>query len=172
MKSRKRTQTDYRKRLKMLKSGLPRIVVRKTSSMVIGQVINYSEKGDLTVASAYGRDLKKYGWEFSMKSIPAAYLIGFLLATKSSAKEAILDKGIRTLKKDSFIYYFLRGAKDGGMDVHADELPISEERLYGSHISDYYDKRVGNQFSATNEKVKNIKEEINKVTENIKKDGK
>ncbi|MCL5009382.1 MAG: 50S ribosomal protein L18 [Candidatus Parvarchaeota archaeon] len=172
MIQRKRKQTEYRKRLSMLKSGLPRIVVRKTRNVVIGQIIEYRETGDITTGSAYGSDLKKYGWEFSLKNIPAAYLTGFLLAKKSGAKEAILDKGSRTLKKDSFVYYLLKGAKDGGMNVHADELPISEERLYGSHISSYYDKRTGNQFSSTNEKVKNIKEEINRVMERIKQDGK
>jgi large subunit ribosomal protein L18 len=172
MKSQKRKQTDYKKRIKMLKSGLPRLVVRKTRSMVIGQMVSYKDNGDTTIGSAYGRDLKKYGWEFSMKNTPAAYLTGFLLAQKSGVKEAILDKGSRTLKKDSFIYYFLKGAKDGGVDVHADDFPISDERLFGSHISAYYNNRVGNQFSSTNEKVKNIKEEINRVIENIKQNGK
>ncbi len=172
MISQKRKQTNYAKRLKMLKSGLPRIAVRKTGSTIIAQVIAYKEEGDVTLAAAYGRDLKKYGWGFSAKNTPAAYLTGFLLAKNSAAKEVILDKGSRTLKKDSFIYYLLKGAKDGGMDVHTDELPISDERLYGLHIAAYYDKRIGSQFSKTDEKVKNIKEEVNKVIGNISKNVK
>lgn len=166
MKSDNRT-TNYRKRLKMLKSGLPRLVVRKTDSTIIGQVILYFENGDKTVASAYGRDLVSYGWTLGTKNIPAAYLTGFLLAKRSASKEAILDKGNRTLKKDSFIYYFLKGAQDGGMNTHAGELPITDDRLYGAHIANHYEKRSGNQFLSTNEKVKNIREEISKVIEKI-----
>lgn len=171
MKSNNRT-TNYRKRLELLKSGLPRLVVRKTGHMVIGQIIEYSDNGDKTIASAYGKDLLEYGWALSMKNIPAAYLIGFLLAKRSKAKEAILDKGNKTLKKDSFIYYFVKGAQDGGLNTHAGELPISEDRLYGAHIAGHYEKREGNQFKSLGEKVKNIREEINKVIEKINQNGK
>lgn len=164
-------RTNYRTRLKLLKSGLARLVVRKTNKNIISQVIVSSDNGDKTVASAYGKDLQKYGWTFSHKNIPAAYLTGFLLATRSKVKEAILDKGNRSLKKDSFIYYFLKGAQDGGIDAHAKELPISEERLYGVHIAGHYEKRSGNQFRSTNEKIKNLKEEINSVIKNIKQNG-
>ncbi len=171
MKVERNRSTNYRKRLKLLKSGLPRLVVRKTDSTVMGQIIQYSEDGDKTLVTIYGRDLKKYGWAFSPKNIPASYLTGFLLAKKSSAKEAILDKGNRTLKKDSFIYYFLKGAQDGGLDTHAGELPISEERLYGAHIAKHYENKKGNQFHLVGEKVKSMREEINKVIDNIKQHG-
>jgi large subunit ribosomal protein L18 len=165
-------RTNYRKRLKLLKSGLPRLVVRKTDSNIISQIISYSEGGDKTLVSAYGSDLQKYGWKMSSKNIPAAYLTGFLLAKKSNVKEAILDKGNRTLKKDSFIYYFLKGAQDGGINTHAGELPISEDRLYGSHIAGHYEKKTGNQFKIVGENVKNIREEVNKVVGKIQQNGK
>ncbi len=171
MRLERKGSTNYRKRLKLLKSGLPRLVVRKTDSTVIGQIIEYVQNGDKTLTTIYGRDLKKYGWTFSAKNIPASYLTGFLLAKKSSVKEAILDKGSRTLKKDSFIYYFLRGAQDGGLNLHAGELPISEERLYGSHIAKHYENKNGNQFHLVGEKVKSMREEVTKVIDNIKQHG-
>ncbi len=171
MRLQQKGNTDYRKRLKLLKSGLPRVVVRKTDSTIIGQVVEYAEAGDKTLVTVYGRELKKYGWAFSPKNIPASYLTGFLLARKSSAKEAILDKGGRTLKKDSFIYYFLKGAQDGGLNLHAGELPISEDRLYGSHIAKHYENKKGNQFHLVGEKVKGMREEVNKVIDNIKQHG-
>ncbi|MCL5101710.1 MAG: 50S ribosomal protein L18 [Candidatus Parvarchaeota archaeon] len=165
-------ETNYRKRLALLKSGLPRLVVRKTNSMITGQIIEYGENGDKTTASVYSKDLSKYGWALGVKNIPAAYLTGFLLAKKAKSKEAILDKGNRTLKKDSFIYYFVKGAQDGGINTHAGELPISEDRLYGLHIVNHYEKKTGNQFKSLGEKVKNIREEINKVLEKIAQNGK
>jgi large subunit ribosomal protein L18 len=171
MKSNK-TKTNYKKRLALLKSRLPRLVVRKTNSRIISQLIEYSENGDKTLSSAYGTDLKKYGWNFSSKNIPAAYLTGFLLGTKTSQKEAILDKGERTLKKDSFVYYFVKGALDGGLKVHAGELPISSDIMYGIHIAKHYETKKGNQFHSVGDKIKGIREEINKVVDNIKQHGK
>ena len=90
------------------------------------------------------------------------------LAKKSNIKEVILDKGNRTLKENSFIYYVLKGLSDFGVDVHSDNIKIDEKRLYGEHISGYYPDRKGNQFSAAGEKIKNIREDFNKTLENIK----
>ncbi len=72
----------------------------------------------------------------------------------------ILDKGNRTLKENSFIYYVLKGLSDFGVNVHSDNIKIDEKRLYGEHISGYYPDRKGNQFSAVGEKIKNIREDI------------
>ena len=166
MKNRKRT--NYRKRLELLKSGIPRLVVRKTDNSVIAHVVEFGESGDKTIAMVRGTDLKKFGWELSSKNSPASYLVGYLLGKKSNIKEVILDKGNRTLKENSFIYYVLKGLSDFGVNVHSDNIKIDEKRLYGEHISGYYPDRKGNQFSAAGEKIKNIREDFNKTLENIK----
>ncbi len=77
MKNRKRT--NYRKRLELLKSGIPRLVVRKTDNSVIAHVVEFGESGDKTIAMVRGTDLKKFGWELSSKNSPASYLVGYLL---------------------------------------------------------------------------------------------
>ena len=50
-------KTDYRKRLELLKAKKPRLVVRKSPSNVIVQVIKFKEKGDETIASACSKEL-------------------------------------------------------------------------------------------------------------------
>ena len=101
--------------------------------------------------------------DFSSKNSSASYLIGYLLGKKSNVKEAILDKGNRTLKENSFMYYVMKGMHDFGVNVHSDDIKIDEKRLYGEHISSYYNNRNGNQFSAVGDKIKNIREEFNKT---------
>ncbi len=163
----RKSNTNYRTRLKLLKSGLPRLVIRKTNNIIMGQIIEYKNDGDATLDSVYGPELKKYGWLFSTKNTPASYLLGFLLSKKSKCKEAVVDKGQTTLKKDSFVYYFMKGAQDGGIDLHSSELPISEDRMFGKHISGYVNTS-GKQFSKIGAKTKDIKDDFNKVLENIK----
>jgi large subunit ribosomal protein L18 len=164
----KAKRTNYRKRLDLLKSGLPRLVVRKTDSAVIAHIVEFNQAGDKTIAMSRGTDLKKFGWTFSGKNSSAAYLVGYLLGKRANVKEAILDKGNRTLKQNSFIYYVMKGLNDFGVDVHSDDIKIDEKRLYGEHISSYYADRKGNQFSLVGEKIKNIREDFNKTLENIK----
>ncbi len=164
--------TNYRTRLKLLKSSLPRLVVRKTDNQIISQIVEYAASGDRTLASVHSTELKKYGWPFNPKNIPSAYLSGVLLAKKSSVKEAVLDKGSHVLKKDSFIYYVVRGAQDGGLDLHATELPVSENRMFGEHIANYFGTGKGSQFSAIGDKVKNIRKEMENVIEKLGEHGK
>lgn len=166
-------EVNYRKRLKLLKSNLPRFVVRKTDSRIIIQIIEYGPGGDKTLASVYSDELRKFGWELGIKNIPAAYLSGLLIGKKSSAREAILDSGSRTLKKDSFIYFAVRGAQEAGLNLHAGELPLDNERIFGAHISSYAASSKEKQFSRiTSEKAKNIKEYVNKSIEKINAYGK
>lgn len=166
-------RTNYRARLGMLKSKLPRLVVRKTNSMIIGQIVEYEKGGDKTLSAVYSKELRAYGWNFGLKNSPAAYLAGFLLGKKSSAKEAILDKGSSTLKKDSFIYYFMKGASDAGIDVHTKEFDITEDRLFGKHIMEYASKgTTGNQFSSVGKAINNMKDEFDTVLKKLNEYGK
>ena len=166
-------KVNYRKRLKLLKSNLPRFVVRKTSSRIIIQIVEYSPEGDKTISSVCSDELSDFGWELGIKNIPAAYLSGLLIGKKSPKKEAILDSGSRTLKKDSFIYYAVKGAQEAGMNLHASELPVSQERMFGQHIAEYASSKEGNQFSKIGvDKVRNIKEYMDKSIEKINAYGK
>jgi len=71
-KRRRTKKTDYKARLALLKSGFPRLVVRKTNRYVIAQIVRSKEAQDAIVCSANSKELLKYGWPFSLKSIPAS----------------------------------------------------------------------------------------------------
>ena len=76
-------QTDYHRRLKLLRSGTPRAVVRITNTQVICQLVSYQEDGDQIISAADGKSLRgKYAWpaKASTKSVPAAYCTGYALA--------------------------------------------------------------------------------------------
>ena len=62
---RRKGVTNYRKRLALLKSGLPRAVVRFTNSKVMVQISDFEGKGDRVLASASSADLEKMGWKNS-----------------------------------------------------------------------------------------------------------
>ena len=143
--------TNYRKRLKLILSGKPRLVVRTTSSQIIVQVAKFEEKGDMVLASAGSLKLRKYGWQPAVKNLPAAYLTGFLvgmLALSKNVKSAVLDAGLSKPSAGGRIYSALKGAIDAGLNVKADAsvFPIPE-RTSGNHISKYVNSSSGNQFS-------------------------
>src|SRR3989344_7695497 len=96
-KRRREGKTDYAKRLALLKSGKPRLVVRKTNRFVIVQVISWTEKGDQTVACATSKALGNFGFQGKSNS-PSAYLTGLLCGVKAKAKgvgEIVLDVGLQ-----------------------------------------------------------------------------
>ena len=66
--------TDYRKRLKILKSEKPRLIVRKSLNNVVVQFAEYDMKGDKVMLSAHSKELAKLGWSGNRGNIPAAYL--------------------------------------------------------------------------------------------------
>lgn len=137
---RRENRTDYRKRLALLKSGEPRAIVRKTLKNTIIQIAIYDEVGDRIVASANSVELKKLGWTFSTKSVPAAYLTGYLAgkrAMKKNYESAVLDIGMQRPTKGGRIFAALKGMLDAGMDIpHSDEILPDDERLSGRHISE------------------------------------
>ena len=67
-------RTDYKKRLKMLISGIPRLVVRRTNKNIIVQVVDYSADGDKVIVTTNSSELSKLGWKHATGNIPAAYL--------------------------------------------------------------------------------------------------
>jgi len=144
---RREGKTDYRMRLALLKSGKPRIVVRRSLNNIRVQVINYSEQGDIVVASAMGSDLvKSYQWKHSMKTTSAAYLTGLLAgkrAIEAGITEGVLDIGRQVPTKGSKVFAVLQGVLDAGIDVpHSSEKLPSEDRILGKHLDDSIEKDV------------------------------
>jgi large subunit ribosomal protein L18 len=132
---RRNSTTDYAKRVKELKGGLPRLVVRRSNRAVLTQIIEYSEDGDKVLASANSKELRALGWE-PRCNIPTAYLTGLLLSKKWSKAEAVLDIGLYKPVKGSVIFAAAKGAKDGGMSVRSD-IEVDPGRLGGAHIENY-----------------------------------
>lgn len=131
-------KTDYKKRLVFLKSGVPRLVVRKTAKNMIAQIIEYSENGDRVVVSVHTRELAKYGWPGNTSNIASAYLVGLLIGVKAKGKEAILDIGLQPPIKGTRIFAVLKGAIDGGLQIpYSEEVLPTEERISGAHIAGY-----------------------------------
>jgi len=137
-------KTNYKKRLKLLLSKKPRLVIRHSLNNVTAQVIGFMPEGDVVLASAHSNELKKLGWSFNKKNISAAYLVGLLAgkkAIKKGIKEVILDIGLKQAVKGSRLFACLKGAVDAGLNVKHDAKVLpKEERIKGKHIEDYANK--------------------------------
>lgn len=143
---RRQGKTDYRKRLKLIKSGIPRASVRITNTKVMIQIIDFSMKGDLILASATSKQLDGFGWGESSKSIPASYLAGYLAgkrSVKNGVKKAVFDVGRASTTAGGRIFASLKGLVDGGMEIpHSESVYPIEERIKGAHISKKIDGKV------------------------------
>jgi len=151
-KRRLEEKTNYRKRLGLLKSGKARLVIRKSLSNIMVQIVKYNPKGDETVATAVSMDLKKMGWNRT-GNVPAAYLTGLMagkMAKEKKVEEAVLDLGLQTSTKGSRIYAALKGVVDAGVSVpHSEEILPSSDRIEGKHISE----EVAKQFQEVKKKI-------------------
>jgi len=140
MKRRRRERkTDYKLRKGLLSSDVPRIVIRKTNKYFIVQVITSNEAQDKVVAGVTSKDLIKKGWDQknggSLKSIPAGYLTGLLLAKKIGKGKFIIDLGMMRTISGSRIFAVVKGLVDGGLDIPVNkEVFPSEERINGEHL--------------------------------------
>ena len=149
MPPRRRRQglTDYRKRYKLVKSGLPRLVVRKTNRYIIVQVVKSREGGDETLLTVTSKKLSEFGWKAGFKNLPAAYLTGLLagvLAGKKGVEKAIADIGLHSPVAGSRVFAAVKGFRDAGVEIPAsEEVFPDEERLRGEHIKKYYEMLRG-----------------------------
>lgn len=126
--------TNYKRRLELVKSGLDRVVLRKTNSRILAQVARYTPKGDQILAQANSNELAKYNWP-GRANRPTAYLTGLLLAKKyANAKKAehILDIGLASPVKNSIPFIFAKGCVDGGMKLKAN-LELDEKTYDASN---------------------------------------
>lgn len=129
-------RTDYKKRLSLLKSGLPRLVVRRSNNAVQAQLVRYEPDGDKVIATARSSDLTKHGWKGHTGNIPAAYLTGLMLAQSAKVSgDIILDIGLQQHHKGGRLYAVVKGAIDGGLGVRcSDNAFPPQERIQGEHI--------------------------------------
>ncbi|MEK6951590.1 MAG: 50S ribosomal protein L18 [Nanoarchaeota archaeon] len=141
LKRKSEGRTNYRKRLKLLLSNKPRLVIRKSLTKINSQIIEYSPKGDNTLVSCNSKELEEYGWKGGLKNIPAAYLTGILIGKKAiekGIKEVTPDIGFNTPNKGAVIFALLKGAKDKGLKINLnDNILPGESRIKGQHIADY-----------------------------------
>ncbi|MBI2044022.1 50S ribosomal protein L18 [Candidatus Pacearchaeota archaeon] len=139
---RKEFKTDYGKRLELLKSRRPRLVLRKTNRYIIGQYVTSKETQDKIEIGVNSKDLLAHGWpsEFqnSLKSIPASYLTGFLIGKKiikSEMESPIADFGMMRAIQKSKIYSFVKGVIDAGVNIPHDPKVFPEEaRIMGKNL--------------------------------------
>jgi len=141
---RREGKTDYKRRLALLKSGLPRMVVRRTNRHIIVQFVRFKPHGDEVIAYAFSKELRRFGWSYGGKNLPAAYLTGYLAglrAREAGVERAILDIGRFPSTKGSRLYAALKGALDAGIDIpHSPDVLPDEGRIRGEHISAWASK--------------------------------
>lgn len=133
-KRRQQRKTDYKARMNLLKSGKPRLVIRKTNKYLSAQIVETDVAQDKTLVSVSSKDLLSSGWpkdkSGSLKNKSASYLTGQLLASKAKSlklKEIILDLGLNRNIHKSRLYYLAKGAKDGGLKILSGEKALPTE---------------------------------------------
>ena len=163
-------RTNYKKRISYIKSKIPRLVVRRFNKNTIAQVVEFSPVGDKITLTVHSNELKKYGWKYNTGNIPSSYLVGLLVGVKSKSKKMILDIGLHTPINGSRIFGVLKGAIDAGVDIpHSDEKLPTEERINGTHISNYAKSLKDNKEKYEKIFSKYVKENLDpqKINENF-----
>lgn len=130
-------KTNYRKRRTMLmgRRDFATVVVSNQNTLV--QVLRPDMAGDAVLVSAHSRSLLRNGWKGSRKSIPAAYLTGYMAGKKAimaGNQHAILYTGTRRYTQRTAAA--VKGLKDAGMTIPADADTFPpEERISGEHLA-------------------------------------
>ncbi len=157
-KRRRDGETDYRRRMKLLRGETPRAVVRISNTQTICQLVEFNPDGDIVIASVNGKALvDKYSWpeDASRKSIPASYLTGFALAKNamsSGHESAILDIGLSASSKGSRVFAALKGMIDAGLEIpHGEDVLPDEDRINGMHIDASMGDKVKKSIKAIEE---------------------
>ena len=113
------------------------ITVNITNQNTQVQILKPGMTGDTVVASAHSRYLINKGWKGSRKSVPAAYLTGYLAGKKAllnGGKDAILYTGTR--KYTQRMAAALKGIIDAGLKVPANSETFPDEnRINGDHLT-------------------------------------
>lgn len=140
-------KTDYKARMELIKSGKPRLVIRKTNRYIIAQIVRSEGAQDFVVTTMSSKDLISKGWpedkSGSLKNRAASYLIGYLvgkLALSKKVDEAILDFGMHRNIQKSRIYTVLKGVVDAGVKVPHDKKVLPTDEFV--HVSPEFKKII------------------------------
>ncbi len=129
-------KTNYGRRRNLLMGRRDFITVQISNENILVQIHKPELLGDKVLSSAHSRSLLKKGWKGSRKSIPAAYLTGYLAGKKALAHgvdSAVLYVGTRRYTQR--IASALKGIIDAGLEVPADEETFpSADRITGKHL--------------------------------------
>jgi len=140
---RREGKTDYRRRLRLLLSRIPRVVVRKSNRNIRMQLISTEPVGDNTLITVNSSELVLFGYNGSLSNCSAAYLTGLVFgkrARETGYEHGILDIGRQTPIHGSNVYAALKGAIDSGMNIPHDPVVFpSEERVSGQQIGAFTD---------------------------------
>jgi len=136
---RREGKTDYRVRLRLLKSGRSRAVVRCSSTRVRVQIVAFDPAGDRVLAAADSRELGRIEFPPArIGSTPAAYLTGLLAGLRAKSQgteEAVLDAGLRHPSRGGRLSAALKGLLDAGIEIpHGEAGFPSADRLGGAHL--------------------------------------
>ncbi len=142
--------TDYRKRFRLVQSGIPRLVVRVTRKGIVVQVVSYDPSGDRVRVSLNQQSLAKAGVSVKGNSTPAAYLLGYMAGLKAKSLEierTILDIGRARLTPGGRIGAVTKGFIDSGIEMPHDEgMFPDEKRINGDHLKAKLGKTKMNSF--------------------------
>jgi len=172
----KEGKTNYKKRLTLLLSRKPRLVIRKSINNMSIQIVKYGEDGDKIIVAANSSELKKLGYTLNTGNLPAAYLTGLLIgkkANKQKVGEVIADIGLNTPTKGSKIFAALKGVVDSGLKIpHSPDMFPGENAIKGVQIQKYLENMKESkeiQFKKYKSTNVNITEEFEKVKNTIMK---
>jgi large subunit ribosomal protein L18 len=137
---RREGKTDYRVRLRLLKSGETRAVVRLTDRRVRVALVAYDPTGDRVLAAADSRELGGIAFpNGSLASTPAAYLTAYLAGLRAKAggtASAVLDAGLRHPTQGGRLAAALKGLLDAGIEIpHGEGGFPGADRLNGTHLA-------------------------------------
>lgn len=142
---RRENRTNYTRRLALIKGETPRLVVRKSGTHILAQLVQFQPRGDIVLANAHSRELSKLGW-VPQGNAPTAYLVGMMAASrakKGGVKGFHLDIGMSTSSTGNTLYAAAVGAKDAGLECSLGEKLIEDDRISGKHIAEYATKLKG-----------------------------
>ncbi len=137
---RREGKTDYRVRLRLLKAGEPRAVVRFSDHRVHVAIVTFDPVGDRVLAAAESSELGGIAFPAaSYASTPAAYLTAYLAglrAKSGGAESAVLDSGLRHPTVGGRISAALKGLLDAGIEIpHGEGGFPKADRLNGTHLA-------------------------------------
>ena len=134
-----RKRTNYPQRLKFLKSGLIRIVIRKSNKHMLVAFVETTSGRDIVLCSAKSLELKKLGYTLACGNVVSAYLTGYLCAKKflkmKKNADCIVDFGLAKVREGTRLFASVSAICDSGVKVRVDyKMFPKKERLMGKHL--------------------------------------